>query len=1280
MLIIPGRDALSRFRARALLARLQAHNSTISSIEARFVYFLSLESQLDHTSRERCDRLLDADHIALWSESVRWVVPRLGTQSSWSSKATNIFHNCGLGAVSRVERGIAYHLANWDGTGVDAIDAQLHDRMTESVLAGANQAGCLFVEEASRELAHIPVRTHGRQALLAADAELGLALSDDEVDYLVDHFEVLGRDPTDAELMMFAQANSEHCRHKIFNADWVIDGEPQDASLFGMIRNTHKQFQGRVLSAYRDNAAVLEGYSAERYFADHADRVYRAHREPAHIQIKVETHNHPTAIAPFAGAATGSGGEIRDEGATGLGAKPKAGLCGFTVSNLRIPDFEQPWERDFGKPERIASAFEIMRDGPLGAAAFNNEFGRPNLAGYFRTFEDKVTVGGRTSLRGYHKPIMIAGGLGNVRPEHALKAGFHAGVKLVVLGGPAMLIGLGGGAASSVASGDSSGDLDFASVQRGNPEMERRCQEVIDRCTALGENNPIASIHDVGAGGLSNAFPELVDDCGLGARIELRDIPSAEPGLSPLEIWCNEAQERYVLAIRPVHLPRFAALCRRERCPVTVVGEATAERRLTLTDRATDDAPVDMPMSVLLGKAPKMTRSVERFRYGAAGLDTPNMPLDESARRVLQLPSVAAKGFLITIGDRSVTGLIARDQLVGPWQMPVADCAITLNDYVGTAGEAMAMGERPPIALLDPAASARMAIGEALTNLASAPVGDISNVSLSANWMAACGQPGEDAALFDSVEAVGLELCPALGVNVPVGKDSLSMRTTWEDGTGRHTQSAPLSLIATAFAPVHDATRAVTPQLHPIDSNRLFLVDLGAGKNRLGGSALAQVWNQTGDHPADLDQPGQFVAAFNTLQSVVEAGLVLAVHDRSDGGLFATLCEMAFTGGCGLRIALDSLGTDTHAALFSEELGWVLQTTSGSAQRVIDAFGHAGLAELLHDIGSANETRQLVFSYASAVVLNVSREAALADWWATSHAMARLRDNPGCADSELATVIDPANPGQHPRLPAEPKSWFAPAVPSTKPRVAILREQGVNGQIEMAAAFDRAGFEAVDVHMTDLISGEQDLDCFNLLAACGGFSYGDVLGAGGGWARTILYNDKLRDAFSSFFERSDTLTLGVCNGCQMLSHLKSLIPGAVHWPGFARNTSEQFEARSAMVEIQASNSLLLDGMAGWQLPVAVAHGEGRVDWPDTETAGSVIRYIDNTGNPTEAYPANPNGSPNGATGFTTTDGRATIMMPHPERVFRTIQLSYAPSDWPEASPWLRLFQNAHKLI
>ena len=1280
MQIISGGNALSEFRAASVLARLQAIDASVSSVSARWAYLLDTDQPLEGEALQRCSALLDADEVALETAAVLWVVPRLGTQSPWSTKATNIFHNCALAHVRRVERATVYQLNDWGGEHREALSAVLHDRMTESVLGSASDAASVFTVESARSLERVPVLTQGRQAILAADSALGLALSDDEVDYLVENFTALGRDPSDAELMMFAQANSEHCRHKIFRADWIVDGEAQPHGLFDMIRNTHAKHPGRVLSAYSDNAAVIEGHSAERYFADAADGIYRAHAEPAHVQIKVETHNHPTAIAPFAGAATGSGGEIRDEGATGTGAKPKAGLCGFTVSNLRIPGLERAWENDFGKPDRMASALDIMTDGPIGAAAFNNEFGRPNLTGYFRTFEDRITVGGHSSLRGYHKPIMIAGGLGNVRPAHVLKPGFAAGAKLVVLGGPAMLIGLGGGAASSVASGASSGDLDFASVQRGNPEMERRCQEVIDRCTALGDDNPIASIHDVGAGGLSNAFPELVDDCDLGARFELRDIPNAEPGLSPLEIWCNEAQERYVLAINPDDLSRFEALCARERCPMAVVGEATAEAHLQLTDRDTQDAPVDMPMSVLLGKAPRMTRDVTRLANDGHAIDTAALDLGESARRVLQLPSVAAKNFLITIGDRSITGLIARDQLVGPWQMPVADCAITLNDFVGRAGEAMAMGERPPIALLNPAASARMAIGEALTNLAVAPVGDITNVSLSANWMAACGHPGEDVALFEGVKAVGLELCPSLGVNIPVGKDSLSMRTVWEDDNGRHTQSSPLSLIATAFAPVHDAARAVTPQLVPEEGNRLLLLDLGAGRNRLGGSALAQVWNQTGDSTPDLDDPAKFVAAFNTLQGLLDAGALMAAHDRSDGGLLAALAEMGFAGGCGVSVAVDALGDDDHAVLFNEELGWVVQVSADRMADVLSAFADAGLAGVLRDIGTATVAPTFRFTRGGSTVLDVSRTAALNDWWSTSHAMARLRDNPDCADSEFETVLDAANPGMQPRVPADRDSWFAPTVATHRPRVAVLREQGVNGQIEMAAAFDRAGFDAVDVHMSDLVDGRVSLESVQALVACGGFSYGDVLGAGGGWARSILFNDALHEAFGAYFDRPDTLTLGVCNGCQMLSHLHALIPGAAGWPQFVRNASEQFEARASMVEIQAGNSVLLDGMSGWQLPVAVAHGEGRVLTRADNTPAPVLAYVDNHGNTTEQYPANPNGSPNGAAGFTSDDGRATIMMPHPERVFRSIQMSHAPTDWPEASPWLRLFQNARKAL
>ena len=1078
--------------------------------------------------------------------------------------------------------------------------------------------------------------------------------------------------------MMFAQANSEHCRHKIFNAEWFIDGEPRPGSLFQMIRNTTERSPDGVLSAYHDNAAVMAGSVAGRFFPDPTSGVYGAHPEPAHILMKVETHNHPTAISPFPGAATGSGGEIRDEGATGRGGKPKAGLTGFSVSNLRIPGAERPWEKDFGRPERIASALEIMTAGPIGGAAFNNEFGRPNLAGYFRTFEESVPGVNGDEVRGYHKPIMLAGGLGNVRPGHVEKQTIQPGAPIVVLGGPAMLIGLGGGAASSMDSGASSADLDFASVQRGNPEMERRCQEVIDRCVALGSANPIVAIHDVGAGGLSNALPELVNDSDRGARFDLRKIPNDEPGMSPLEVWCNESQERYVMAVAPEALATFADICERERCPFAVLGEATDDGHLEVVDPHFGDAPIDVPLSLILGKAPRMVRDVKRQAIAPVPLDLAGVTLEEAARRILELPTVADKGFLITIGDRTVTGLVARDQMVGPWQVPVADAAVTCAGFDTFAGEAMALGERTPIALLDAAASARMAVGEALTNLLSADVAALDRVKLSANWMAAAGHPGEDAGLYDAVHAVGQELCPALGIAIPVGKDSLSMRTVWEEDGRERSVTAPLSLIVTAFAPVGDARRSLTPELRrDAGATRLLCVDLGRGRNRLGGSALAQVFEQAGELPPDVDDPADLRAFAAALAELRGAGLGLAYHDRSDGGLFVTLVEMAFAGGTGLEISLDVAAEDAVAALFSEELGAVLQVREEEAGRVAAIFARNGLAGCISDIGTLAEDDQVRIHCGSTRVFAAGRSDLRALWSSTTHAMQRHRDDPDCADEEQATRCDVRDPGLTVHVPFRISP--APSAGAARPRLAVLREQGVNGQIEMAAAFDRAGFECVDVHMSDILEGRRTLDDFRGLVACGGFSYGDVLGAGEGWAKSILFQSRARDAFSAFFERGDTFTLGVCNGCQALSALRDLIPGAAAWPRFVRNRSDQFEARLSLVEILESPSILLQGMAGARLPIAVAHGEGRVEGL-ADGAIPALRFVDGNGAAAERYPANPNGSPAGLTGLTTADGRFTIMMPHPERVFRTVQHSWHPDSWGEDGPWMQLFHNARTWV
>jgi len=1295
MLVVPGAAALSDFRLQKLLAGLREAAPQVRALCARFVHLLDLAGELDEAGRERLDALLgaagqagDTGEAAAAAEQLL-VVPRLGTISPWSTKATDILHNCGLAQLRRVERGIHYRLdcsAPLDESARRAVAALLHDRMTETVLADVASAAVIFARHQPARLARIDLLEGGRERLAQANRELGLALSDDEIDYLLDNFRALGRNPSDAELMMFAQANSEHCRHKIFNAQWVIDGEAQERSLFGMIRNTHEHRPQGILSAYSDNAAVLEGNSASRFAPTPGSNEYAHTVEPAHIQIKVETHNHPTAISPFPGAATGAGGEIRDEGATGNGSKPKAGLCGFSVSNLNIPGFEQPWESDNGRPSRIVSALDIMLEGPIGAAAFNNEFGRPNLLGYFRSFEEEVELAGGRELRGYHKPIMIAGGLGNIRPGNTHKLPVPDGAHVVVLGGPAMLIGLGGGAASSMASGESAEDLDFASVQRGNPEMERRCQEVIDRCVAMSESNPVLSMHDVGAGGLSNALPELIDDAGLGGTFELREVPNDEPGMSPMAIWCNESQERYVLAVAPDRLAEFEAICARERCLYAVLGRTTSERQLTVSDRHFDDRPVDMPLEVLLGKPPKMCRDVTRRDFSKTAFSTAGIDLGDAAERVLRLPSVAAKNFLITIGDRSITGQVARDQLVGPWQMPVADVAATVAGFKGYAGEAMAMGERTPLALVDPAASGRMAVGEALTNIVAADIGEIGNVSLSANWMAAAGHPGEDAALFDTVKAVGMGLCPALGIAIPVGKDSLSMKTVWRDGEGEKAAEkaviSPLSLIVTAFSKIEDARRTLTPQIRTErGDSELLLIDLGFRRHRLGGSALAQVYRQVGDTAPDVDDPAKLRGMIDAVAGLNRDGLLLAYHDRSDGGLFTTLCEMAFAGNTGLEIDLVSLGDDAIAALFAEELGAVLQIRCADREAVRKRLRDHGLESgCVHLIGWPRVSGELLLRQGGGELLRRPVAELREIWWQTSHRMQRLRDNPDCADQELAAVAAGDDPGIPLRLSFDAAlDVAAPFIArGARPRVAVLREQGVNGQIEMAAAFDRAGFSAVDVHMSDIIEGRASLADFAGLAACGGFSYGDVLGAGGGWASSVLYNPRARDEFSAFFARADSFGLGVCNGCQMFSQLKALIPGAAHWPRFLRNRSEQFEARFVAVEVLDSPSILLAGMAGSVMPIAVAHGEGRASFEgiDAAAAQAALRYVDNRSRASEAYPFNPNGSPGGATGFTTGDGRFTIMMPHPERVFRSVQHSWHPDGWGEDGPWLRLFRNA----
>ena len=1290
MLILSGSPALSAFRKEKLLESLPG----ITAISARFVHFVALHEPLDGAQQQVLEGLLqygpslEEDDV----DGQRFVVvPRPGTISPWSSKATDICHNAGLTQVERVERGIEYRL---DGEGDRAtLAAALHDRMVEVVLAELNDAEALFAHHAPRELSTVDVIGGGRNALATANSELGLALADDEIDYLVERFTALGRNPADAELMMFAQANSEHCRHKIFNADWTIDGEEQELSLFGMIRNTYNNAPEGVLSAYKDNASVVAGPVADRFFPAPDSARYQFVNEPVHLLMKVETHNHPTAIAPHPGAATGSGGEIRDEGATGRGSKPKAGMTGFSVSNLNIPGFQQPWEQPYGKPGRIASALDIMIEGPIGGAAFNNEFGRPNLCGYFRTLEIEAPGVNGDEVRGYHKPIMIAGGMGNIRDGHVEKNPITEGAKIIVLGGPAMLIGLGGGAASSMASGQSDEALDFASVQRDNPEIERRVQEVIDRCWALGDDNPIVSIHDVGAGGLSNALPELVHDHDMGAQLELRRIPNSEPGMSPVEIWCNEAQERYVLAVMPADIDRFDAICKRERTPYAVLGEATNEEHLTVSDEHFGKPPVDLPMDLLFGKPPKMQRSFDREDFQRQTFTTEGIDLKEAGERVLRLPTVASKSFLITIGDRSITGLVHRDQMVGPWQVPVADCAVTATGFNQNLGEAMSMGERTPVAMVDAAASGRMAVAEAITNISGAHIGDLGQIRLSANWMAAAGHPGEDQALFDTVKTVGMELCPQLGIAIPVGKDSLSMRTVWNEKGIDKSVTSPLSLIISAFSTVTDIDLTVTPELKTGVDSELLLLDLGRGQNRLAGSALAQVYGQVGDVPPDLDDAKDLIAFFEVTQQLLAERKLLAYHDRSDGGLFATLTEMAFAGRTGLDITLDHIagdGPEAVAALFAEELGAVIQVPAEHADEVVQRFDKAGLSQCVFRLGQPDGDDVIRLRLGGGILLETPRRELHRIWAETSYRIQALRDNPDCARQEFDAIPDSNNPGLNVRLTFDmTENPAAPMINTgARPQMAILREQGVNGQTEMAAAFDRVGFDAIDVHMSDLLAGRVKLEDFKGLVACGGFSYGDVLGAGGGWAKTVLYNESLREDFNRFFFREDTFALGVCNGCQMLSHLKDLIPGAELWPRFVRNLSEQFEARTSLVEIQDSPSILLKDMAGTRIPIAVAHGEGRVELADETLKRNLeqrlvaLRYVDGRGNATEQYPANPNGSPQGVTGFTTTDGRVTIMMPHPERVFRVLQNSWIPDDWRghENGPWLRMFANARKWV
>ena len=1279
MLILRGAPALSEFRVQKFIDLCVKAALPVHGVYAEFMHFADLSSELSAEQQLTLSKLLTYGPtiVSHTPEGLLLVVtPRPGTISPWSSKATDIAKNCGLSQVKRLERGVAYYIqttATLTEAQLQQLKALVHDRMMEVVFSEFEQASALFRKAEPAPLSSVDIIKGGREALVKANIDMGLALADDEIDYLVTNFNQLGRNPNDIELYMFAQANSEHCRHKIFNADWTIDGEQQPKSLFKMIKNTFEKTPEHVLSAYKDNAAVMTGSKAGRFFPSADTQEYGYNHEDIHVLMKVETHNHPTAISPFPGAATGSGGEIRDEGATGVGAKPKAGLSGFSVSNLRIPGFEQPWETDFGKPDRIVTALDIMTDGPLGGAAFNNEFGRPALNGYFRTFEQNVNG----DVKGFHKPIMIAGGYGNIRPDHVEKDAIQPGDLLIVLGGPAMLIGLGGGAASSVDSGKLGENLDFASVQRENPEMERRCQEVIDACWRMEDFNPIVSVHDVGAGGISNAMPELVNDHELGAILDLRKIPSLEPGMSPMEIWSNEAQERYVLAIRPSSLELFESLCARERCPFAVLGEATEARQLTVNDPLFDNKAVDMPMQVMLGGTPRMSRSYETIERKGDDFDASKVTdLKDAIYRVLKNPTVASKSFLITIGDRSITGMVARDQFVGRWQVPVADAAVTTTSLQGYTGEAMAMGERPPVALLNPAASARLSVAESISNIMSAKIDQISDIKLSANWMAAAGQKGEDQALFEGVKAIGMEMCPALGIAIPVGKDSLSMRTTWNDEGEDKSVTSPMSGVITAFAPVTDVRKTLTPELKNEESV-LVRIDLSKGQFRLGGSILAQVYKAIGSVTPDVDSFDDFKAFFALVQDWNNRGLIKAYHDIGDGGLLATVAEMMFAARLG--VALEDQST---ASLFAEEIGAVLQISASDWATLAEEVAASTLRDAIAVIGTVNNTDQLTVNG-----LVLERADLQVAWTEVSHQIQRLRDNVETADQEFALITDKSHAG----IIAKPtfdlnEPIEAPYINERRPNMVILREQGVNGHVEMAAAFDKVGFNTVDVHMSDLLAGRISLDDFEGLVACGGFSYGDVMGAGGGWAKSVLFNPKLRDQFEKFFNRDETFSLGICNGCQMLSQLAPLIPGAEAWPRFHRNTSEMFEARAVNVRVEKSNSVLLEGMEGSILPIAVAHGEGRVvtsaDNLAALNAGNqvILRYVDSQGNPTQHYPMNPNGSPEAISGVTSKDGRATIMMPHPERNFRAVQHSWKPEEWTEDGAWLRMFRNARKFI
>ena len=1269
-----GIRALGAFKIKALQSKITQAQAGLNLIGAEFIHFADLNDSLDENKTKQLNQLLSYSEPLAINNAISSIVivPRLGTISPWSSKATDIMHLCDMAQITRIERAVIYHF-DAEIINQPAVLACVMDKMTESELTSIEQAQSIFDHFEPQPFSSVDILAQGKTALEQTNTELGLALSTGEIDYLVESFTKLKRNPTDIELMMFAQANSEHCRHKIFNADWKIDDTEQAKSLFAMIRNTYHKHPEGLLSVYSDNSAVMAGFEGERFYADENGK-YVSSKEHRAILMKVETHNHPTAIAPHPGAATGSGGEIRDEGATGQGSKPKVGLCGFSVSNLKIDNAKQAWEVEHGKPSQIVSALDIMLEGPIGAAAFNNEFGRPNTLGYFRSYEQATSDG---DIRGYHKPIMLAGGLGHIQEQHIKKGEIPVGSKIIVLGGPAMLIGLGGGAASSIKSGEQSEDLDFASVQRANPEMERRAQEVIDRCSNLGNDNPIISIHDIGAGGLSNGLPELVNDSGRGGRFELRNIPNDDNQMSPLEIWCNESQERYVLAIAPSDLDLFSKICERERAPFAVLGDSTKEQELVLSDALFADTPIDMPMSVLLGNPPKTNIEAITADINLHPLDTSNIHLDEAISRILQLPTVASKNFLITIGDRSITGMVARDQFIGPWQVPVADCAISISDYVGFKGEIMSLGERTPLALCDANSAARMTIGEALTNMLGGYVEDIHDISLSANWMSASGHKGEDAKLFEAVKAVGMDLCPELGLTVPVGKDSMSMKSSWSENGEDKSVTSPLSLIITAFAKTPDVRSQKTPLLETNAESELLLIDLGFGQNRMGGSCLAQVYNQIGDNAPNLDDSAVFKSFFTVINQLNKDNLISAYHDRSDGGIIITLLEMAFASHTGLTINTDA----SIESLFNEELGCVIQVKSENKNAVADALKAAGLESCTHSIATLNSSDNIKIITNGQTIYSQPRATLQALWSSTSYEIAKLRDNPECAKQEFDAISQTTNGIKIDLSFDLNQSIVSPYIKTNvKPKIAILREQGVNGQVEMGAAFDKAQFDAIDVHMSDILSGRLSLEDFKGLVACGGFSYGDVLGAGRGWASSILYNARAKDEFEAFFNREDSFALGVCNGCQMISNLNEIIPGAQNWPSFSRNVSEQFEARFSSVKIGKSNSIFLSDMQDSIMPIAIAHGEGQANFNGNSANNIALQYVDHQGDTTQSYPHNPNGSELATAGVTNDSGRVTIMMPHPERVFRAVQHSHHPKDWGERSPWMRMFENARAWV